>query len=41
VTATSDWVITWSGAGQAGTIRLGGLTRSAEIAIGEAQVLVQ
>lgn len=40
VTATSDWAITWSGAGQSGTIRLGGLTRSAQITIGEAQVLV-
>lgn len=41
VTATSDWVITWAGAGQTGTIRLNGLTRSAEISVGEAQVLVQ
>jgi hypothetical protein len=41
VTATSDWVITWSGAGQTGTIRLNGLSRSVEIAVGEAQVLVQ
>jgi len=41
VTATSDWVITWEGAGQTGTIRLNGLTRSAAIAVGEAQVLVQ
>jgi hypothetical protein len=40
VAATSDWVITWSGAGQTGTIRLGGLTRSTQITIGEAQVLV-
>lgn len=40
VTATSDWVITWAGAGQTGTIRLGGLTRSVQIAVGEAQVLV-
>jgi hypothetical protein len=40
VTATSDWVITWAGAGQTGTIRLGGLTRSTQITIGEAQVLV-
>jgi hypothetical protein len=40
VTATSDWVVTWSGAGQTGTIRLGGLTRSTQITIGEAQVLV-
>jgi hypothetical protein len=41
VTATSEWVITWSGAGQSGTIRLGGLTRSTQITIGEAQVVVQ
>jgi len=41
VTATSDWVIEWAGAGQTGTIRLNGLVREARIAIGEAQVLVQ
>jgi hypothetical protein len=41
VTATSGWVITWAGAGQTGTIRLDGLTRSVQIAVGEAQVLVQ
>lgn len=41
VTASSDWVITWQGAGQTGTIRLDGLTRTTEIAVGEAQVLVQ
>jgi hypothetical protein len=41
VTATSDWVITWEGAGQTGTIRLNGLTRTTAIAVGEAQVLVQ
>lgn len=41
VTATSDWVVSWSGAGQNGTIRLNGLTRTARIAVGEAQVLVQ
>ncbi len=41
VTATSDWVVTWAGAGQTGTIRLNGLTRTAAIAVGEAQVLVQ
>lgn len=40
VTATSDWVVSWSGAGQTGTIRLDGLTRSTQITIGEAQVLV-
>lgn len=41
VTATSDWVITWQGAGQTGTIRLTGLSRSVDISVGEAQVLVQ
>lgn len=41
VTATSDWVVTWQGAGQTGTIRLNGLQRSAEVAVGEAQVLVE
>jgi hypothetical protein len=41
VTATSAWVVRWAGAGQTGTIRLNGLTRSAHITIGEAQVLVQ
>ena len=41
VTATSDWVVTWEGAGQSGVIRLNGLQRSVEVAIGEAQVLVQ
>jgi hypothetical protein len=41
VQAVSDWVVTWQGAGQTGTIRLNGLTRTTEIAVGEAQVLVQ
>lgn len=41
VTATSDWVVSWSGAGQTGTVRLNGLTRTARISVGEAQVLVQ
>lgn len=40
VTATSEWVVTWSGAGQRGTILLPGLRRSTQIRIGEAQVLV-
>jgi hypothetical protein len=40
VTATSDWVVTWEGAGQSGTIRMGDLERSVQIAVGEAQVLV-
>jgi hypothetical protein len=41
VTATSDWVVTWEGAGQSGTILLNGLQRSVEIAVGEGQVLVR
>ena len=41
VTASSDWVITWEGAGQTGTLRLNGLTWTVAIAVGEAQVLVQ
>ena len=41
VTATSQWVVTWRGAGQTGTIRLNGLARSVRITVGEAQVLVQ
>lgn len=40
VTATSDWVISWEGAGQTGTIRLDDLQRSVQVAVGEAQVLV-
>lgn len=40
VTATSSWVVNWSGAGQSGVIRLNGLSRSTQIRIGEAQVLV-
>jgi hypothetical protein len=41
VTATSQWVVRWAGAGQTGTIRLDGLRRSVQIAVGEAQVLVE
>lgn len=41
VTASSDWVISWEGAGQSGTIRLNGLERSVQITVGEAQVLVE
>ncbi|WP_275106486.1 hypothetical protein [Nocardioides daphniae] len=41
MTATSDWVVEWEGAGQSGTIRLNGLVREARVAVGEAQVLVQ
>jgi hypothetical protein len=40
VTAVSDWVVRWQGGGQTGVIRLDGLERSVEIAVGEAQVLV-
>jgi hypothetical protein len=41
VTATSDWVVTWQGAGQEGTIELDGLASSVQITVGEGQVLVQ
>jgi hypothetical protein len=41
VTATSDWVVMWEGAGQSGTIRLNGLQRSVQVTVGEAQVLVR
>ena len=40
VRATSHWVITWSGIGEAGTITMD-LTQSAPVTIGEAQVLKQ
>ncbi|PWJ23360.1 hypothetical protein ATK17_3854 [Branchiibius hedensis] len=40
VTATSHWVINWSGIGQAGTITMD-LNRRATVQIGEAQVLTQ
>ncbi|QAY63193.1 hypothetical protein ET495_08020 [Xylanimonas allomyrinae] len=40
VTASSDWVIDWAGAGQTGTIRMDDLERSVQIVVGEAQVLV-
>lgn len=40
VTATSHWVVTWSGIGDAGTITLD-LTQSATVTIGEAQVLAR
>jgi hypothetical protein len=40
VTATSHWVITWSGIGQVGTIAMD-LAESALVTIGEAQVLRQ
>jgi hypothetical protein len=40
VRATSHWVVAWSGIGQAGTIPLD-LTQTADVTIGEAQVLTQ
>ena len=40
VRATSHWVVTWSGIGQAGTILLD-LTQATDVTIGEAQVLTQ
>ena len=40
VTATSDWVVEWEGAGQTGTITLDGLEAQVELTVGEAQVLV-
>lgn len=40
VQATSHWVVTWSGIGDAGTIELD-LTQSATVTIGEAQVLAR
>jgi len=40
VRATSHWVVTWSGIGQAGTISLD-LTQATDVTIGEAQVLTQ
>ena len=40
VRATSHWVVTWSGIGQAGTIPMD-LTQTAPVTIGEAQVLLQ
>lgn len=40
VRATSQWLVTWSGIGQAGTIPMD-LTQTASVTIGEAQVLRQ
>lgn len=40
VTATSDWVVEWEGAGQTGTITLDGLVAQVELTVAEAQVLV-
>ncbi len=40
VTATSHWVVTWSGIGDAGTITLD-LTQGATVTIGEAQVVAR
>lgn len=41
VTATSHWVVEWSGGGQSGTIELDITTEPLPIRIGEAQVLTQ
>lgn len=41
VTATSHWVVEWSGGGQSGTIELDLTTEPLPIRIGEAQVLTQ
>jgi hypothetical protein len=41
ITATSHWLIEWSGGGQTGTITLGQTTKPLPIRIGEAQVLNQ
>lgn len=40
ITATSHWVVAWSGIGQVGTIAVD-LVRSVPVTIGEAQVLKQ
>lgn len=41
VTATSHWVVEWSGGGQSGTIELDLTTEPLPIRVGEAQVLTQ
>ena len=41
VTASSYWVVNWSGGGQSGTISLDPLEQSVDLRIGEAQVLTQ
>lgn len=41
VTATSYWVVNWSGAGQSGTINVPALSTSTQIRVGEMQVLEQ
>lgn len=41
VTATSHWVVEWTGGGQSGTVELDLTTDSLPIRIGEAQVLTQ
>ncbi|WP_233257543.1 hypothetical protein [Promicromonospora sp. AC04] len=40
VTATSEWVVDWTGVGQSGSLDLDGLSRSVQVSVGEAQVLV-
>ena len=41
VTATSHWVVEWTGGGQSGTIEFDLTTDPLPIRIGEAQVLTQ
>lgn len=41
VTATSYWVVNWSGGGQSGTINVPALSANAQIRVGEVQVLEQ
>jgi hypothetical protein len=41
VTATSHWVVEWTGGGQSGTIEFDLTTDPLPISIGEAQVLTQ
>ncbi|GAA2234257.1 hypothetical protein GCM10010413_36890 [Promicromonospora sukumoe] len=40
VTATSEWVVDWEGAGQSGSLDVDDLSRSVQVSVGEAQVLV-
>lgn len=40
VTATSEWVVEWVGAGQSGSLDVDDLSSSVQVSVGEAQVLV-
>jgi hypothetical protein len=40
VTATSEWVVDWEGAGQSGSLDVEDLSSSVQVSVGEAQVLV-